>query len=209
MEVTGRDRVHFFRRPILPNTTPLPYIRYAREIQQDVADIKRRDRVKEESSMNHVTFKEPMSPTKVVEHFSCTIFLYLHLSIYVYLEFMNNGIFVLQHQQHRRLPRNRKNQRKLDHLDLAYGLEGSPASKITPMPPGARSMLRRGYATQTDHRDSEAQTDPTTLGNVIEYLLFLSTSLIVLMYMHISNIVLETCIIICFRLWLRIQGCFA
>ena len=48
MEVTGRDRVHFFRRPILPNTMPLPYIRYAREISQDVADIKRRDRLKED-----------------------------------------------------------------------------------------------------------------------------------------------------------------
>ena len=50
-------------------------------------------------------------------------------------------------------------------MDLAYGLEGSPASKITPVPPGARGMLRRGYTTQTDYRDSEAQTDPTTLGN--------------------------------------------
>ena len=55
---------------------------------------------------------------------------------------------------------------------MAYGLEGSPASKITPMPPGARGMLRRGYTTQTDYRDSEAQTDPTTLGTVIKYSLF-------------------------------------
>ena len=52
----------------------------------------------------------------------------------------------------------------MDHLDLAYGLEGSPASKITPIPPGSRGMLRRGYTTQTDYRDSEAQTDPATLG---------------------------------------------
>ena len=66
--------------------------------------------------------------------------------------------------QYRRLPRNRKNQRKLDHLDLAYGLEGSPASKITSVPAGSRDMLRRGYTVQTDYRDSEAQTDPTTLG---------------------------------------------
>ena len=32
------------------------------------------------------------------------------------------------------------------------------------MPPGSRGMLRRGYTTQTDYRDSEAQTDPATLG---------------------------------------------
>ena len=73
--------------------------------------------------------------------------------------------FLFQVQQyHRRLPRNRKNQRKLDHLDLAYGLEGSPASKITPMPSNGRRMLHRGLSIQTDCRDSEAQTDPTTLG---------------------------------------------
>ena len=65
MEVTGRDRVHFFRRPILPNTMPLPYIRYAREISQDVADIKRRDRLKEDGHGKHVTINEPESPTKV------------------------------------------------------------------------------------------------------------------------------------------------
>ena len=65
MEVTGRDRVHFFRRPILPNTMPLPYIRYAREISQDVADIKRRDRLKEDGHGKHVTINEPTSPTKV------------------------------------------------------------------------------------------------------------------------------------------------
>ena len=65
MEVTGRDRVHFFRRPILPNTTPLPYIRYAREISLDVADIKKRDRLKEEAGMKRVTINEPTSPTKV------------------------------------------------------------------------------------------------------------------------------------------------
>ena len=65
MEVTGRDRVHFFRRPILPNTMPLPYIRYAREISQDVEDIKKRDKLKEEAGMKHVTIKEPLSPTKV------------------------------------------------------------------------------------------------------------------------------------------------
>ena len=66
MEVTGRDRVHFFRRPILPNTMPLPYIRYAREISQDVADIKRRDRLKEDGPGKHVTINEPTSPTKVI-----------------------------------------------------------------------------------------------------------------------------------------------
>ena len=65
MEVTGRDRVHFFRRPILPNTTPLPYIRYAREISLDVADIKKRDRLKEEAGIKRVTINEPISPTKV------------------------------------------------------------------------------------------------------------------------------------------------
>ena len=69
-------------------------------------------------------------------------------------------------QQYRRLPRNRKHQRKLDHLDLAYGLEGSPATKITPMPSARRGMLHRGFTTQTDFRDSEAQTDPCTLGMV-------------------------------------------
>ena len=65
MEVTGRDRVHFFRRPILPNTTPLPYIRYAREISLDVADIKKRDRLKEEGGTKHVAFNEPLPSTKV------------------------------------------------------------------------------------------------------------------------------------------------
>ena len=68
MEVTGRDRVHFFRRPILPNTTPLPYIRYAREISLDVADIKKRDRLKEEAGIKRVTINEPTSPTKVNEN---------------------------------------------------------------------------------------------------------------------------------------------
>ena len=68
MEVTGRDRVHFFRRPILPNTMPLPYIRYAREISQDVADIKRRDRLKEDGHGKHVTINEPTSPTKVKKY---------------------------------------------------------------------------------------------------------------------------------------------
>ena len=53
-------------------------------------------------------------------------------------------------------------------MDLAYGLEGSPATKITPMPLGGRGMLRRGYTTQTDYRDSEAQTDPTTLGIIFK-----------------------------------------
>ena len=80
MEVTGRDRVHFFRRPILPNTMPLPYIRYAREISQDVADIKRRDRLKEEGSMKHVTINEPMSPTKVTEHFY-----YIDVNVIIFL----------------------------------------------------------------------------------------------------------------------------
>ena len=68
MEVTGRDRVHFFRRPILPNTTPLSYIRYAREISLDVADIKKRDRLKEEAGIKRVTINEPISPTKVNEN---------------------------------------------------------------------------------------------------------------------------------------------
>ena len=70
MEVTGRDRVHFFRRPILPNTTPLPYIRYAREISLDVADIKKRDRLKEEAGIKRVTINEPASPTKVNQNFN-------------------------------------------------------------------------------------------------------------------------------------------
>ena len=65
MEVTGRDRVHFFRRPILPNTMPLPYIRYAREISQSVDDIKKRDLLKEEAKTKHVTIQEPMSATQV------------------------------------------------------------------------------------------------------------------------------------------------
>lgn len=78
MEVTGRDRVHFFRRPILPNIMPLPYVRYAREITQDVADIKRRDMLKEGSSVKHVTINEPTSPTKVLEHFSCSILLFVY-----------------------------------------------------------------------------------------------------------------------------------
>ena len=65
MEVTGRDRVHFFRRPILPNAMPLPYIRYAREISQDVQDIKKRDKLKDEASMKHVTINEPEMPAKV------------------------------------------------------------------------------------------------------------------------------------------------
>jgi hypothetical protein len=32
-DVIGRDRSKFFKRPILPNTMPLPFIRYAREIR--------------------------------------------------------------------------------------------------------------------------------------------------------------------------------
>ena len=76
MEVTGRDRVHFFRRPILPNTTPLPYIRYAREISLDVADVKRRDRLKEEAGIKRVTINEPISPTKVIQNMK-------HLFIYI------------------------------------------------------------------------------------------------------------------------------
>ena len=69
------------------------------------------------------------------------------------------------------MPRNRKNQRKLDHLDLAYGLEGSPASKITPYPSDRRrGLMHMGFSTQTDFRDSEAQTDPCTLGNSLNLL---------------------------------------
>ena len=59
---------------------PLPYIRYAREISQDVADIKRRDRLKEEGSMKHVTINEPMSPTKVTEHFY-----YIDVNVIIFL----------------------------------------------------------------------------------------------------------------------------
>ena len=66
MEVTGRDRVMFFRRPILPNTMPLPYIRYAREISQSVDDIKKRDKLKEEARTKHVTINEPFSQQKVM-----------------------------------------------------------------------------------------------------------------------------------------------
>jgi hypothetical protein len=32
-DVTGRDRSKFFKRPILPNTMPMPFIRYAKEIR--------------------------------------------------------------------------------------------------------------------------------------------------------------------------------
>ena len=88
MEVTGRDRVHFFRRPILPNTMPLPYIRYAREISQDVADIKRRDRLKEDGHGKHVTINEPESPTKV-KTFSYLIIEYdvMNTIVSIYIEF--------------------------------------------------------------------------------------------------------------------------
>jgi len=32
-EVTGKDRSKYFKRPIMPNTMPMPYIRYAKEIR--------------------------------------------------------------------------------------------------------------------------------------------------------------------------------
>ena len=43
MEVTGRDRVRFFKRPVVPNTAPVPFVRYSRELTQSVDDVKRRD----------------------------------------------------------------------------------------------------------------------------------------------------------------------
>ena len=94
MEVTGRDRVHFFRRPILPNTMPLPYIRYAREISQDVADIKRRDRLKEDGHGKHVTINEPTSPTKVkkiiLPHYTSMMsYIYMTRLLFVILRILN------------------------------------------------------------------------------------------------------------------------
>ena len=35
------------------------------------------------------------------------------------------------------------------------------------MPTNGRKMLHRGFITQTDFRDSEAQTEPATLGTVV------------------------------------------
>ena len=32
-DVGGRDRSKFFKRPILPNATPIPFIRYAKEMR--------------------------------------------------------------------------------------------------------------------------------------------------------------------------------
>ena len=32
-DVSGKDRSKFFKRPILPNTMPMPFIRYAKEIR--------------------------------------------------------------------------------------------------------------------------------------------------------------------------------
>ena len=91
MEVTGRDRVHFFRRPILPNTMPLPYIRYAREISQDVADIKRRDRLKEDGHGKHVTINEPTSPTKVKKILPQYTIMMSYILLLVFLRILNNA----------------------------------------------------------------------------------------------------------------------
>ena len=32
-DVIGKDRSKYFKRPIMPNTMPMPYIRYAKEIR--------------------------------------------------------------------------------------------------------------------------------------------------------------------------------
>ena len=43
MDVTGRDRIKFFKRPVMPNTAPAPCVRYSRELTQSETDIKKRE----------------------------------------------------------------------------------------------------------------------------------------------------------------------
>ena len=63
MEVTGRDRVRFFKRPVLPNVTPLPYIRYSKELTQSVDDIRKRDLLKAQTNRD-VPIKSTVSFTQ-------------------------------------------------------------------------------------------------------------------------------------------------
>lgn len=109
MDVTGlnhrmsRDRIKFFKRPVMPSTAPTPSVRYSKELTQSETDVKRRD--------------------------------------------------FLRGQQHAA-------DATSERMVGADGY-GSQHHKAPPHP--------RVSFTQTDYRESEAQTDPCTLDFVYDY----------------------------------------